>query len=229
MTTALLYGMGTGLPLVVGAWIGLHWNLPRKLLAALLAFGAGTMVAAVSAELFEPAFEELGAWGAGAGLLGGAGFYVVANHLIEQRLGSAALGWSLMLGSVLDGVPENAALGVTLSEAGGVVLLVAVAVGNTPEAIGGAAKMREQHGFNQRRALLLWSTAAALLVAVVVISNAAADVVSAGSIASLQAVAGGATIAVLADTLMPEAYEEGGWWVGLATAMGFLVAFSLGA
>ncbi|MGI8887362.1 MAG: hypothetical protein ACR2GB_00075, partial [Nocardioidaceae bacterium] len=150
-------------------------------------------------------------------------------HLIEQRLGAAALGWSLMLGSVLDGVPENAALGVTLSGAGGVVLLVAVAVGNTPEAIGGAAKMREQHGFNQRRALLLWSTAAALLVAVVVISNAAADVVSAGSIASLQAVAGGATIAVLADTLMPEAYEEGGWWVGLATAMGFLVAFSLGA
>ncbi|TQF75083.1 hypothetical protein FK531_03280 [Rhodococcus spelaei] len=99
----------------------------------------------------------------------------MSDHLIENKLGPAALGWALMLGSLLDGIPENTALGVSLGGGGGVVLLVAIAVGNVPEAF-----------------------------------------------------AGGATIAVLADSLMPEAYREGGWWVGLSTALGFLVAFALG-
>src|SRR5215207_1461966 len=96
-----------------------------------MAFGAGTMIAAASTELFEPAFETVPAWHAGLALLAGAGTYVVASHLVDWRLGT-----------LLDGVPENTALGVTLSEAGGVVLLVAIAVGNTPEAIGSTAVMR---------------------------------------------------------------------------------------
>ncbi len=64
---------------------------------------------------------------------------------------------------------------------------------------------------------------------VVVGANAVSDNISDGDIAVIQAFAGGATIAVLADSLMPEAYREGGWWVGVSTALGFLVAFALGA
>ena len=105
-----------------------------------MAFGAGTMIAAASTELFEPAFHAVAAWHAGLALLAGAGTYVLADHVIDQKLGTAAVGWGLMLGSLLDGIPENTALGVSLGEAGGVVLLVAIAVGNTPEAIGSAAK-----------------------------------------------------------------------------------------
>lgn len=63
MLTAALYGLGTALPLLIGAGVGLRYNLPRPLLAALMAFGAGTMVAAVSTELFQPAFETEGIWG----------------------------------------------------------------------------------------------------------------------------------------------------------------------
>ena len=54
MLTAVLYGLGTALPLVIGAAVGLRWSLPGRVLAALMAFGAGTMIAAVSSELFEP-------------------------------------------------------------------------------------------------------------------------------------------------------------------------------
>lgn len=140
---ASLYGLGTALPLVVGAAIGLRWSLPKKLLAAMMAFGAGTMIAAVSSELFEPAFTQAGIVTAGTALFAGAGVYVIANHLIENTLGPAAIGWALMLGTVLDGVPENTALGVSLTSGGGLVLLVAVAVGNIPEAVGGAALMRD--------------------------------------------------------------------------------------
>ncbi|KZF02585.1 ZIP family metal transporter, partial [Rhodococcus sp. EPR-157] len=165
---------------------------------------------------------------AGAALFAGAGVYVGANHVIENRLGPSAIGWALMLGTVLDGVPENTALGVSLTSGGGLVLLVAVAVGNIPEAVGGAALMRDQHGFSRARALALWVVTAVMLVVVTVVGFALSDVIPETGIAAVQAFAGGATLAVLADSLMPEAYRDGGWWVGMATAAGFLVAFALG-
>ncbi|MFI9401836.1 ZIP family metal transporter [Nocardia sp. NPDC052316] len=228
MLTALLYGLGTAVPLVIGAAIGLRWTLPKPLLASLMAFGAGTMIAAVSNELFEPAFHQAGALIAAVALFGGAGVYVVANHLIENKLGAKAIGWALLLGTVLDGIPENTALGVTLAGGGGLALLVAVAVGNVPEAISGAALMRDKHGVQHLGPLWLWAATGSALVVVTVLGNALSDNLSQTSISTVQAFAGGATLAVLADSLMPEAYREGGWWVGMATAAGFLVAFLLG-
>ncbi|MFC7958616.1 ZIP family metal transporter [Rhodococcoides kroppenstedtii] len=228
MLTAVLYGLGTALPLVIGAAVGLRWSLPQRVLAALMAFGAGTMIAAVSSELFEPAFRQAGIVVSGLALIAGAGVYVGANHLIENRLGPAAIGPALMLGTILDGVPENTALGVSLTAGGGVVLLVAVAVGNVPEAVGGAALMRARHGFSASRALALWSLTGAVLVVVTVVGHSLADSIPDVGISAVQAFAGGATLAVLADSLMPEAYKDGGWWVGLSTAAGFLVAFALG-
>lgn len=228
MSTALLYGLGTALPMLLGAFVGLRYDLPRPLLAGLMAFGAGAMVAAVSTELFQPAFEAEGVVAAGTALMLGALVYVVADHLIEKKLGPAALGWALMLGALLDGIPENTALGVSLGVEGGLVLLVAIAVGNVPEAVAGAASMRTQPNFDRRRAALLWTVTAVVLVLVVVGAYAAADTIPPHRIAVIQAFAGGATIAVLADSLMPEAYREGGWWVGLSTALGFVVAFALG-
>ena len=228
MLTAFWYGIATALPLAVGAAVGLRWQLPKVLLAGLMAFGAGTMIAAASSELFEPAFDQAGATIAGIALFCGAGVYVIANHLIDNRLGPAAIGWALMLGTVLDGIPENTALGVSLTTGGGIVLVVAIAVGNVPEAVSGAALMRRAHGFSRKRALTLWITTAAVLVVVTVGGNALSDTVSDTGISTVQAFAGGATIAVLADSLMPEAYREGGWWVGLSTAAGFMLAFVLG-
>ncbi|MGQ4597015.1 ZIP family metal transporter [Nocardia sp. R6R-6] len=228
MLTALLYGLGTAVPLVLGAAAGLRWQLPKAALASLMAFGAGTLIAAASAELFEPAFHQAGGVIAGVALCTGAAVYVVASHLIENKLGPRALGWALLLGTLLDGIPENTALGVSLTTGGGLVLLVAVVVGNVPEAISGAALMRDQHDVAQRRTLWLWVATAVALVLVTVLGNLLSDKLSATHISAVQAFAGGATIAVLADSLLPEAYREGGWWIGMATAAGFLVAFVLG-
>ena len=228
MGTALLFGLGSAIPLVVGAWLGMRFSLPKPLLAALMAFGGGTMIAAASEELFGPAFAVLPAQGAGLALMLGAATYVVANHLLDTRLGASAVGVSLMLGAVLDGIPENIAMGVSISAGGGLVLLVAIAIGNVPEAIGSAATLRDDPKFGQTRALVLWSVVALILVAVTAGANASADQMGANTITYVQAFAGGATIAVLADTLLPEAYRDGGWWVGIATAAGFYVAYLLG-
>ena len=228
MLTALLYGLATAVPLVVGAAVGLRWHLPRPVLAALMAFGAGTMIAAASEELFGPAFDETGAVVAGSALLAGATTYVVANHLLDTRLGTSAVGLSLLVGATLDGVPENTALGVSLGAGGGLVLLVAIAVGNTPEAVASAAVLRDDPHVGARRGIVLWCLVGALLTAVTVGAHAAGDALGPTPVAVVQAYAGGATVAVLADTLMPEAYRDGGWWVGVATALGFLLAYVLG-
>lgn len=228
MGTALLYGLGTAIPLVIGAAIGLRTTLPEPLLASLMAFGAGTMIAAVSNELFEPAFLQAGAVTAGVALFAGAAVYVVANRFLERRGGGAAVGWALMLGTVLDGVPENTALGVTLGSGGGLALLVAIAVGNVPEAIGGSALLHRERKVSTGKAFGLWVLTGVALVVVTVGGQVLAEYLGATPISTIQAFAGGATVAVLADSLMPEAYREGGWWVGIATAAGFLVAFLLG-
>ncbi|WP_067852703.1 ZIP family metal transporter [Nocardia shimofusensis] len=227
MLTALLYGLGAAMPLLIGAAVGLRWTLPKAGLGALMAFGAGTMIAAVSTELFEPAFRRTGVWISGAALLLGAGFYVLADRLIETKLGPATIGWALLLGAVLDGIPESTALGVSLGPGTGIALLVAIAVGNVPEAIGGAALMRERSQNSTTTVLLFWAAITAALVAVTVLGHALSESITGTQVAAVQAFAGGATIAVLADSLMPEAYREGGWWIGMATAAGFLVSFVL--
>ena len=224
---AFWFGVATAVPLVIGAAVGLRWQLPTPVLAVLMAFGAGTLTAAASEELFGPAFRSEGVVLAGGALLLGAGVYVAASHLLDTRLGAAAAGPALLLGAVLDGIPENIALGVGLVEGGSVVLLVAIIVGNVPEAVSSGALLGRS-SFGHVRALGLWALTGVVLVACTVGAYAASDVMSATSIALVQAFAGGATIAVLADTLFPEAYREGGWWVGLATAAGFLTAFALG-
>ncbi len=227
MLTALFYGLGTAVPLVLGAAIGLRWTIPPRVLGGLMAFGAGTLIAAVSEELFGPAFDSMTPGLAGLSLLAGAAVYVVAAHLIDTRLGASAVGWALLLGAVLDGVPENVALGISMDQ-GGLVLLVAIAVGNTPEAISSGAYLRTEMDMARRRGMLLWAATGVLLVLATVGADAAAGSIGPASIAAIQAFAGGATVAVLADTLMPQAYKQGGWWVGLATALGFLVAYMLG-
>ncbi len=92
MLTAIIYGLATAVPIAIGAAVGLRWDLPARLLATLIAFGAGTMIAAVSSELFQPAFAQAGIGLAGPALFLGTAVYVLADHLVETRLSSSAIG-----------------------------------------------------------------------------------------------------------------------------------------
>jgi ZIP family zinc transporter len=136
-------------------------------------------------------------------------------------------GLALLAAVILDGVPENLALGISLTEGtGGGALLAAIFVSNLPEALVGAASMREQ-GRSARRVLGLWTVCAVLLTFPVVI-GAAFLANSDPAVVSLPlAFAAGAVIAALADTIMPEAFEHGGPAVALSTAAGFVLSFVL--
>jgi hypothetical protein len=103
-------------------------------------------------------------------------------------------------------------------------LLVAIFASNLPEALGGAVGMRLQ-GRPKGFTIGVWSATAILLAAAVVVADAALAGVGEQTLAILLSFAGGAVLASLADTLMPDAYREGGPLVAFATAAGFLLSF----
>lgn len=117
-------------------------------------------------------------------------------------------------------------MGVSLVESGSITLLVAIFASNLPESIVGAQKMRES-GLTHRRILLIWGATASLLAAAAVAGYAALDDMNPEMLAWPLGFAAGAVLASLADTLMPEAYREGGPTVAYATALGFLLSFML--
>ena len=151
----------------------------------------------------------------------------------QPEPGSTGLGvaFALLAAVTLDGVPENLALGVSLvgseGELSGVIaLLVAIFVSNLPESLVGAVAMRAG-GRSRRFVVVIWTITAVILSAAVVIGERLADSMSPGVLAFALSFAGGAVLASLADTLMPEAFEHGRPLNALSTTLGFLLAFVL--
>ena len=230
MLSALLFGLVASSALVIGAVAGAYWTPPRPLLASALAFASGALITALAFDLFQKSFEHGGAWLSAIGLLFGAATFVVADEMLDRYIegtGGGVSAFPLLAAVTLDGIPENMALGVSLLEttgSGTLTLLVAIFLSNLPEALGGAVGMRQQ-GRSSSFAIVVWSATAVVLALAVVIGNVAVSGAGEGLLAVLLSFAGGAVLASLADTLMPDAYREGGKWVAFATAAGFLLAF----
>jgi zinc transporter, ZIP family len=217
---------------MIGGVIRAYRRPPRRLVAVMLAFSSGSLITALASDLFEESFRPGGVLLSGIGLLAGAATFVAADELLDRYaagVGSNVSGFAIMAAVTLDGIPENIALGVSLlqtSETGGVALLVAIFASNLPEAFGGAVGMPDQ-GRTRGFVILVWTITAVVLTAAVVIGNAALSTVSYELLSILLAFAGGVVLASLADTLMPDAFREGGKLVAFATSAGFLISFLL--
>ena len=257
MTQAVIFGALGSSALVLGALVGGRFEIPKRVLAAMLAFASGALITALAFELFEDAHEQGGLWRAGLGLMVGAIVFTFLSAWLDriaaagdgdgaergsekldkqaategQRAAASsvkgAAGLALLAAVTLDGVPENIALGVSLGEGtGGIALLGAIFVSNFPEALVGSASMRAQ-GRSQTFVALTWTVCAILLTAAVVLGAGPLANATPQAISLPLAFAAGAVLASLADTLMPEAYEEGGPTVALATSAGFVLSYLL--
>jgi ZIP family zinc transporter len=255
MATALLYGVLASSSFVIGVVLGLLTTWPRRLVASVIAFGAGVLVSALAFELMQEAFEKGTAWFAITGFLVGALIYVIvdvvlermaaaspkrtgrdpqdvvpaAEHKAESKETAAVAGTALLAGALLDGIPENAAIGVSLHAEGadlGLVLLAAVFLGNVPESLSSAAAMRDE-GRSRTYILSVWAGVAVACVLATIGGYALLGGLSPDWISAVLALAAGGILAMLADTMMPEAFEHGGPVVALATAVGFVCAFTL--
>lgn len=228
MTQTILFAVGASLPLLLGAALGVSWRPPQRLLAVTLAFAAGALISAVAFELFEKAYQDSDAATAGLAFAAGAAVFVALDVGINHWTGhGSGLGFALLAGVTLDGIPENTALGVSLADGGSIALLVAIFVSNFPEALGGASKMRE-NGRSRRFVLLLWGSATVVLALAVVGGHLVFASASPQQLAVPLAFAGGAVLASVVDSVAPEAFEEGGPVVALASVAGFFTAFMLG-
>jgi ZIP family zinc transporter len=228
---------------VIGGAIGSRFQPPEHVTGILLAFASGALISALAFELFEEAFHLGGAARSGLALLAGAGVFVLADSLLERRVAggegghkrqgaesgvSAGVGWALLAGVTLDGVPENLALGVSLVGGASLTLLLAIFFSNLPESLVGAVAMR-RGGQDAKAIVLIWTLCAVLLAAAVVLGRALAGGLSDEALSLALGFAGGAVLASLADTLMPEAFEHGRPWNAFATAAGFFLSFVLAA
>lgn len=228
-----LWGLVAALALVLGAMIALLTPVPRKAVALVLAFGAGALVSALAFDLSDEAFRAGGTFIFGSGLAVGAIVYYVGDRLID-RLGHGAgasahaNGPAIVLGALLDGLPESLVLGATLIGSASVSpsLLAAVLVSNLPEGLAGARDLSDE-GHSKRFVFGLWVAVVIASGVVAAIGNAGLSAMGPGPLAFIQAVAAGGIITMLADTMFPEAFRDGGDSAGLATALGFATAFLL--
>jgi zinc transporter, ZIP family len=244
MAEAAGWGLFGASSLLLGAIIGLKLPISTRLIGLILGFGAGTLISAVSFELADEAFRLGGADTLTLGLALGALAYFIGDLLIERRGAAqrmhpgpredsapqgADTATALLLGAVLDGIPESAVIGISLIGGGGVsaAVLAAVFISNLPESLASSRGMREQ-GIATRHVLTIWAI-------VVLISGLAAGAgygllqdASDDTVALLEAFAGGAVLTMLIDTMIPESHMNGGRATGLATVFGFALAYLLG-
>jgi ZIP family zinc transporter len=226
MGAALSWGALSASSLVIGALLGLGRRWPDASIGLVLAFGAGALISAVSFELVEEG-QKVGAVGwVGVGLGLGALAYFLADRALDRR-GSGG-GSALALGAFLDGLPEQAVLGISIAGGEGVSvgLLAAIFVSNLPEAIGSATEMRAA-GRRPAQIRRLWLAVAAVCTLASVAGYAIADVTGGNLQAAIDGFAAGALLVMLSDSMIPDARKKGGRVAGLATVLGFAVAAGL--
>lgn len=241
MGEAFLWGAVAGSSLVLGGLIALRFPISRRLLGLIMAFGAGVLISAVAFELVHEAFEtSAGDGGVALGLLAGSlvffGAEVVIDRLGErERDGSgsahaAHAGRALVLGIILDGIPESLVLGLTVLQAGTVsaAFLAAVFLSNLPEAIAATTALARA-GRDTTRIMRFWVLVALGFGVTALAGYVILDSASPRTVAIVLAFAGGAVLTMLANTMMPEALHHGGRLAGLFTTVGFALAFAISA
>jgi ZIP family zinc transporter len=235
---AFLWGLLGASSLVAGAVLVEVRAPGDRLLGVVMAFGAGVLLSAVAYELVEEAVVTSGGTGGAAlGLFAGAAVFtagdaVIASHGYGQRKDidaapQAAGPLAIVLGALLDGVPESAVLGLTLLSGDiSVAMLVAVLVSNVPEAVAASSGLRNG-GWSRAAVLGLWTAIAVSSALAAAVGYALLDGAAPRAVAFILAFAGGAILTMLATSMMPEGFQHAGRSVGLATTFGFATAFAI--
>lgn len=240
-----LWGLLGGSALLVGAAVAYLVALPQRLVAGIMAMGAGVLISAVAFDLMDKAYQRGGFDSTGLGFLGGAAVYTLANMLISRRgakhrkrsgsnpnaalpPSSQGAGLAIAIGALLDGIPESIVIGVGLLEGTGVSLAMVAAVflSNVPEGLSSASGMKAA-GHGPAYIFGVWGAIALASGVAAAVGNFGLAGANPEFIAATTAVAAGAILAMLIDTMIPEAAESSHDFAGLITVAGFLGAFVL--
>lgn len=235
MNSVIIFGTISVLPLVIGALLGSYFNIKEKFIGAISAFGAGALVAALTFGLMEESFRLGGLDNSVIGFIIGGLAFIVGDMIIIKVGGrghkrlydvESSTGWGIVLGAILDGIPESIALGIglLLNPKVGLLVLVGIFMSNLPEAISSAYDLKRV-GKSVKTVLLTWSSVAIISLIFVWAGYSLFSGISPNITSTFESIAAGAILTMLASTMMPEAYKEGGPASSMATVLGFLIIF----
>jgi ZIP family zinc transporter len=231
------WGLLAASSLLLGAAVALRFRVGLRTIGLIMAFGAGVLISALAFDLIEEAVNK--ATGHGAVLIGvfvGCGVFFGGDWMIDraggERRKSASGGdkddsaLAIVLGTVLDGIPESVVIGLTIYQSGaiGAAYLAAVFISNVPEALSSTSGLVSR-GWKSSSILGMWTLIALVSGLASLIGYAAFKQASPDVVAFVLAFAAGAILTMLADTMMPEAYLHAGKLVGVMTTLGFATAF----
>jgi ZIP family zinc transporter len=233
---AALWSLVASSSLILGAAIALRFDLSQRTIGLIMGFGAGVLIAALSVDLAADAFERTNGTVLGLGLAAGGVTFFIGDLLLDRRgaegrksmMGEQEHGGALaiVLGIVLDGIPESAAIGVALLEGHGIgaAFVIAVFLSNLPEALSATSGLAKA-GWAGGKIYGLWVLVSVVCALAALLAFGLLDEQNQTLIGFILAFAAGAILAMLADTMIPEAYEYAGKVVALATVLGFALGF----
>ena len=228
MIDAFLLGLLAQSSLVLAGLVACWVAIPRRVVGALAGFGAGAMLAAISFDLVAEAVE-LASWQFSLWALVGVTIFLVGDRLVEARFGDEGAGGSMgiVVGSVVDGVPESIIFGIQLATGFPVSasFLAAVMVSNVPQAVAPSADLAAS-GWSTRRIATLWSIVVLSCGIAAALGFLAADLSSAVGGERMAALAAGGLLAMLMNSLIPFSYERGGEFAGIGAVLGFCLSLA---
>lgn len=240
-----LWGLLAGAGLLIGAAVAFFNDLPHRLIAAVMGFGGGVLIALLSVHLMEEAFAEGGAVPTIGGVLLGAFVFSGVNWVLSKRGAKhrkrcgecveqpkesdvKGSGLAIAAGALLDAIPESIVIGLSVQLGGkvGVGLVVGFFLANVPQGLSGAAGMK-QAGRSAKYIFSVWGGIALISGVAATLSNFTLGGLEPKMVAIILAFAAGAVLAMLAEAMIPEAFENAQHFIGSITVIGFLAGFLL--
>ncbi|WP_214466475.1 ZIP family metal transporter [Microbacterium flavescens] len=242
---AAISGLIGGGTLLVGAALAWFVDIPQRVVAGIMALGAGVLISTLAFELVEEAAEDGGLVPTTLGFLAGSIIYIVADwavsrpkeerpstpaNIVARRQGAklaGGTGAAIAIGALIDGIPESIVMGLSVLQGGiSIPIVAAIAISNFPEGLGSTAALKSS-GSSGRKIAFLWGGIAAVTVVASVLGYVAFQAASPGLIAVITTIAAGGLLAMVCNTMIPEAFAEQRALTGLYATVGFLAAFLL--
>lgn len=240
-----LWGLLAGAGLLIGAAVAFFIDLPHRLIAAVMGFGGGVLIAVLSVDLMEEAFAGGGAVPTISGFLLGALVFSGVNWLLSKRGAKhrnrcggcvkqpkesdvKGSGLAIAAGALLDAIPESIVIGLSLLGGGkiGAGLVVGFFLANVPQGLSSAAGMK-QADRSAKYIFSVWGGIALISGVAAALGNFALGGLEPEMVAIILAFAAGAVLAMLTEAMIPEAIEKAQAFIGSITVIGFLAAFLL--
>lgn len=236
------WGFLGGLALLIGSAVGYYIKLSEKIIASIMGFGAGVLIAAACFALIEEAYglggfdSTLIGFTLGVLIFTGADIYLARSGAKHRKTADKSQvseeydesGSAIAFGAVLDGIPESVAIGLTIITGGlvSIATVVAVFISNIPEGISSSVGMKHM-GWNKKSIFGLWFSISVICGVASLLGYSIFSKFSPDVNAATLALASGALLTMIADTMLPEAFSKTHEYTGLIVAFGFILSFIL--